>query len=227
MQGDEGSRLAAAEKRVIESDLKVIMDTYRLDPDADKDALNKQYMENIQKLYPDEKIEFLTMESDLGEFLNEPDAPQKLAEFNKVMNDYKKMGGVANTLDSNSVDYHKCDLHLAVKCMEVVEEAGFVEVKDYQNLTVWQEIKQAVNYAIAKVNEVVFGGEKAVEMYEAKQDKQDERAAETHNKINIDLGDIIKEAGKGLSEGASGKESDGKSTPKIEQGTGKGGQGRG
>ena len=119
--------------------LESLIDQYlKTDTPARKKDLEVKYIA-LQKLGEKSPPALLSMESNLGQFLNNPKAADIMANHK----DFKGKPIIAN------IDYLKCELPLIAKCKEVHEKTG--KAKDYDTLST----KQKVGIAFASVVPVI------------------------------------------------------------------------
>ena len=119
--------------------LEGVIDQYsKTDNPTLKKGLEVKYIA-LQKLGEKPPPELLSMESNLGRFLNNPKAADIMANHK----DFKGKPIIAN------IDYLKCELPLIAKCKEVHEKTG--KAKDYDTLST----KQKVGVAFASVVPVI------------------------------------------------------------------------
>lgn len=96
------------------------------DPVVQKN-LKEQYAA-VQKIGEEQAPKLLTMESNLGQFLNNPKTPEILAN-------HKDFKGKSTLAD---IDYTKCDLDVIKKCKEVHEKTS--KARDYDTLSTMQKV---------------------------------------------------------------------------------------
>ncbi len=102
--------------------LESVIEQYlKTDDPAIKKGLEVKYI-SLQKLGEKQAPELLSMESNLGRFLNNPKAADIMANHK----DFKGKPIIAN------IDYLKCELPLIAKCKEVHEKTG--KAKNYDTL---------------------------------------------------------------------------------------------
>lgn len=97
------------------------------DPVAQK-TLKEKYAA-AQKIGEEQAPKLLTMESSLGQFLNNPKTPEILANHK----DFKGKSTLAT-----DIDYTKCDLDVIKKCKEVHEKTS--KARDYDTLSTVQKV---------------------------------------------------------------------------------------
>lgn len=126
MQG--GAPLGEGDKTAKQYVLEGIIEQYLKtdDPVAQKN-LKEQYAA-VQKIGEEQAPKLLTMESNLGQFLNNPKTPEILAN-------HKDFKGKSTLAD---IDYTKCDLDVIKKCKEVHEKTS--KARDYDTLSTVQKV---------------------------------------------------------------------------------------
>jgi hypothetical protein len=133
-----------SEKTAKQYVLEKIIDQYlKTDDLALQNNLKEKYAA-AQKLGEKQAPELLTMESNLGQFLNNPKAPEILANHK----DFK--GKSALTTD---VDYTKCDLDVIKKCKEVHEKTS--KARDYDTLSTAQKVGVAFSTVVPIIGNAI------------------------------------------------------------------------
>ncbi len=129
------------EKSVKQHVLEKLIDQYLSteSPAAQKDL--KEKYAAIQKLGEKEAPKLLNMESNLGQFLNNPKAAEIIAN-------HKDLKG-----KSADIDYTKCDLDVIKKCKELHEKTS--KVRDYDKLSNAQKVGLAFATVIPIIGNAV------------------------------------------------------------------------
>ncbi len=120
---DKGAK--TAKQYVLEGIIEQYLKTD--DPVAQKNL--KANYAAVQKIGEEQAPKLLTMESNLGQFLNNPKTPEILAN-------HKEFKG-KSTLTTD-IDYTKCDLDVIKKCKEVHEKTS--KARDYDSLSTAQKV---------------------------------------------------------------------------------------
>ncbi len=133
-----------SKKTVKQYILEEIIEEY-LKTDDPKLRINlKTKYNTIQQLVAEEGSQVLTMESNLGQFLNNPKAPEILANHK----DFKGKSAL-----KTDVDYTKCDLDVITKCKEVHEKTS--KARDYDSLSTIQKVGVAFATIVPIIGNVV------------------------------------------------------------------------
>ena len=127
------------DKNIKDLKLESLIDQYlKTDNSTLKKVLEVKYIA-LQRLGEKPSPELLSMESNLGRFLNNPKAPDIMANHK----DFKGKPIIAN------IDYLKCELPLIAKCKEVHEKTD--KARNYDTLST----KQKVGVAFATIVPVI------------------------------------------------------------------------
>jgi len=133
-----------SKKTVKQYVLEEIIEEY-LKTDDPKLRINlKTKYNTIQQLVAEEGSQVLTMESKLGQFLNNPNAPEILANHK----DFKGQSALVT-----DIDYTKCDLDVITKCKEVHEKTS--KARDYDSLSTIQKVGVAFATIVPIIGNVV------------------------------------------------------------------------
>lgn len=127
MQG--GSPLGEGEKTAKQYVLEGIIEQYLKTDDLVAQKNLKEKYAAAQKIGEEQAPKLLTMESNLGQFLSNPKAPEVLANHQ----DFKGKSALAT-----DIDYTKCDLDVIKKCKEVHEKTS--KARDYDTLSTAQKV---------------------------------------------------------------------------------------
>ena len=134
-----------SEKTAKQYVLEKIIEQYLTTSDLSlQQGLKKKYF-NIQQLVAEEGSQVLTMESKLGQFLNNPNAPEILAN-------HKDFKG-ESALTYENIDYTKCDLDVITKCKEVHEKTS--KARDYDSLSTIQKVGVAFATIVPIIGNVI------------------------------------------------------------------------
>ncbi len=134
-----------SEKTAKQYVLEEIIEQYLTTSDLSlQQGLKKKYF-NIQQLVAEEGSQVLTMESKLGQFLNNPNAPEILAN-------HKDFKG-ESALTSENIDYTKYDLDVITKCKEVHEKTS--KARDYDSLSTIQKVGVAFATIVPIIGNVI------------------------------------------------------------------------
>lgn len=127
-EGPRDASVKSAKRCAFES---IIEQYCKADDYTGRQFLQEKY-KALQKLGKDHAPKLLTLQSNLGRFLNHPNTPEILANHT----DFRGQNSLIP-----EIDYTKCDLCLIKKCKEVHEKAS--KARDYDSLSTAQKVAVA------------------------------------------------------------------------------------